>query len=194
MTTLVHTCPDGPSNQQIDLLTPNNQKRSRVLTLDSSLVDNVSTVPGATVTQALDSLSGSAVALAPLARVNGWAPPPAGNTQALQLLPAGHAPGLYSIAWSVIVRVAAASGASLQATLTWTSVLGAELRALFNSGVLSSTGTLLQYGTTVQTGTGRQVPIWTEGTTAITINFASGAVTGAPIIDLFGAAIRIAAP
>lgn len=192
MTTLVHTCPEGPSGKQTELLTPSDRIRSRILTLDSSLVDNVSDVPGATVTEALDALLSGSVAATPLAQVIGWAPPPAGNSQPLVLLPTDHLPGLYEIAWCAVIRVAALTGATMQGVLTHDSIVGAESRQLFNTGSWVNVGTSLQNGGT-QAGTLRQATIFSAGTAPITITFSSGAVTGDPLANLYGAARLIAA-
>jgi hypothetical protein len=162
---------------------------SGVAALTSSGVANASGVPGATVTDALDALASDVAALQPATIVSqiGWTPPSGGSSNVLTLLAAGHEPGLYTISWNAIVRTVGTGGA-LACTLGWHSPAGAESRTIGQAMSWAALGTIVS-GAGSSQATVRELPVLSDGTAAITLQFSAGTITaGNPVADLYAAA------
>jgi len=198
MTTLVHTSPEGPAGQQLSLITSAARARSQVLTLDSSLVDNVSLVAGTTVTQALNNLSGTIGALnsnqvlnastvagvtvtdaldalnpSAAVRIIGYT---AAAPLVVQMLPAGHTPGYYLLSLAAIIRTAAATGTITRSYQFSTPTLGATQIAGFGAVAITALGPPAGSFTTLSA--------YSDGVSAVTVTLTPAAVTGAPVIDV----------
>lgn len=183
---LVYTTTEGADPNIVELLTVNQGvERPLVQGLSSDIVANESTVPGATVTAALDSLAGGAPA--PLVSQIGWASNV--NSDVLELVPAGHAPGQYEVSLTLVVRTSVAANASV--TLTWASpTFGAESKQPGNGMQLSSTGTsVLITGT--QSVPLRCLALVSTGATPITLQMTSTGVAGG-VTDIYASARLIA--
>lgn len=99
------------------------------------------------------------------------------GSQAIVLLPAGHAPGIYTIGVSAFVRTAASGGAFTGSTLSWGMVDIAGLTSIaFAPSVPTSTGAKLNAY--------RSLP--SSGLSPITWTVVGAAITGSPVIDLAG--------
>lgn len=110
----------------------------------------------------------------------GWAPTtgtPSSNV--LTLLAAGHAPGLYNI--SLIPIITTAGTATVTPTLTWTTqTSGAQSKTV-------GTFTCATLGTSIRS----PASIQSDGSAAITLQFATGAVVGNPVLNVYGSAIPV---
>ena len=160
----------------------------------SSDILNASSVAGVDVTAALDALLAAVAALqpAPIVSQIGWAPASLGTSNVLTLLAAGHAPGIYEIDAVAIVRTVG-TGSQMAFTLTWNSPsFGAESKQVLSAGSWASLGTVA-LGVGNGSGTTRQLPIHSDGSAAITLQYAAGTITaGAPVADLYGSAHLVA--
>jgi len=201
MPTLVHTSPAGTPSQVVQLVQTSNPIQTQLVPidqtpLDSTLVDNVSSVAGVSVTAALQTLSAAiaalvaAVAALPpvlgvLVQQLGWNPS-SGQTTTLVLLAAGHAAGLYELDFTMIVRTAA-TGTAFQVQASFTGTDGAENRIVV-SGL--SWGVL---GSLLSNSGARQATIYSTGAAQISIQFQAGVIAlGSPVADLFATTRRVA--
>lgn len=144
----------------------------RELVLDASEIANDSDAPGATVADALDLMIPHA------SSVIGWN---GSGPQILTLQPANHTPGLYSISAAAIIRVAA-SGGMLGRSYQYsapnfgpTATIGFSTVGMITPGPPGAAFT--------------SVTCISDGSTPITLTFTPTAVTGSPIVDLYGAAV-----
>lgn len=122
----------------------------------------------------------------------GWAPTAAAqNSNLLTLQPAGHAPGLYLVGISQLVRTVAASSQGVE-TITWSNG-GAQslLTGAGNNGPLwSALGVALNGGTGAKFQFHRV--IYSDGTSAITVQVQSaGTMATTPVIDVHASAMRV---
>ena len=157
----------------------------------SSDLSNASAVAGATVTAALDALQTALapLALAPLRSFLGWAPTGGTQSQQLILLAAGHAAGLYEIDYATIIRTVATG--NFDVVLNWKSPgFGVEQKFLQTVSI-ASLGTVIQSVGTVPGAKG--VPIVSDGTQQIDMNWNSSGLVGLPVLDLYGSARLVAA-
>ncbi len=203
MTTLVHTSPEGPAGQQISLLTATTRARSLVQTLDSTLVDNVSLVAGATVTAALNNLSTTIGALNSNQVLNASSVAGVTVTDALQTidakaagiqlawlaaggssnvitaLPAGHRAGIYTVGVALLFNVTGGGTANL--TIAGTSpIVGAT--SIVPTG-LALTG--------ASTNNHITRTFASDGSAAITCQLAGVGVTGNPSVNIYCGAVLI---
>lgn len=123
----------------------------------------------------------------------GWAPNAAGQTSnVLTVLAAGHTPGLYLVAPHVMVRTQQA-GSYLSMAATWSNA-GAQSLTPTGGGAgaalsITSAGMALNNGTTSIPRTPFCLPIYSDGVSAITVQFtAAGTMAGAALLDVYVAA------
>lgn len=181
---LVYTTTEGADPNVVELLTPSQGiTRPLARALTSSIVANESSVPGATVTQALDQI---AALLAPGTTVLDWT---VAAPITLTLAPTGHAEGIYQVGLAVVIRQTATAG-TLGKRTNWTTPGG--FAAVFPNP--DSVGTpLIITGT--PSGSGSQFltvqSVWSNGATPISMTLTPGAVTGTPLLDVAAYARRI---
>lgn len=155
-------------------------------------IENASGVAGSDLTAALDALLAAVAALqqpAPLVSQIGWASN--ANSDLLELLPAGHAPGQYEVALTLIVRTAAV-GANCAPIVAWTSpTFGAESKQPGGGMQLNATGTSVNI-TGTQNVPLRCFALVSTGAAPITLQIPSTGVAGG-VIDIYASARLIAA-
>lgn len=123
----------------------------------------------------------------------GWAPNAAGQTSnLLTVLAAGHTPGLYLVSPHVMVRTLQA-GSYLSMALTWSNG-GAQALTPTGAGTgsalsITAAGMALNNGSGTVPRTPFCIPIYSDGVSAITVQFTSaGVMGGAALLDLYAAA------
>lgn len=137
------------------------------------------------MTEARSSPSGPLIAEllaeAPVARVEGYT---AASTLSLLLLAAGHTPGLYIIASTIIARVAATAG-SLLRTITFPAPL------FEGTGVVQGLANIA-INTPGNSNTNfTSISLYSSGAGPIHFHFTGTGVTGSPVLDVTARAIYL---
>lgn len=116
----------------------------------------------------------------------GWNPASAANSNVLTVVPAGHTPGLYSIAVSMIVQ----ANATVLTDMNQTIVASGITKSTASSWTAAqfTTGTLPRYaGASTDTGPCTH-NVYSDGSSAITVQLLTTGATGTPSIDLYACA------
>lgn len=179
---LVYTTTEGGSPNVLELLTPaNNIARALVQALTSSLVENLSSVAGEDLTEALDALAAVAAPV-PIVSVIGS---DLSAPFVMTLLPAGHAPGMYAVGLEIINRTAPLTG-TISRTLSYSAPTFGATSATQAASILNpgrATGNFTTLG---------DAQFMSSGATALELTITPSAITGSPVTDFY-ASVRLVA-
>jgi hypothetical protein len=177
---LVYTTTTGGDPNVVELSTPNqNVERALLQRLTTDIVANTSGLPGSSLSAALLSIVGNAVPRAPIVTAFGYT---AGANLVLELLPTGHGLGLYIVTYSAVVRTAAATGSLTRSYQFNAPGFGAASASVGGAAQLTTLGPV---------GLQTAVALISDGTAPLNMTLNPAAVTGAPIVDIYAAALLL---